>query len=112
MTVHVASHTGRNKTCCRHNRGVRCYCADEDQCGFGCSETDGDVVYFADAGRYYDDLPPPKPNDVPGFIASVARDGGPVTVVSVEGRNVGRLAQDECQLYWASERGLVRMRKP
>lgn len=73
---------------------------------------DGDVVYFADAGRYHDDLPPPKPADVPGSIASVARDGGPVTVVSVEGRSVGRLAQDECQLYWASERGLVRMRKP
>jgi hypothetical protein len=72
----------------------------------------GDTVYFADSGRYHDDLPPPTPADVPGFIARVPREGGPVTVVSLEGRQVGRLAQDECQLVWASERGLVRMRKP
>ena len=69
-------------------------------------------VYFADGGSYNDDLPPPKPPNVPGSIRRVARRGGAVEVLVTEGRNVHALAVDDCHVYWTSHRGLVRMRKP
>lgn len=69
-------------------------------------------VYFADVGAYHDDLPPPQPPSIPGSIRRVPRQGGEVETLSEEGRGVRNLALDDCHVYWTSERGLVRMRKP
>ncbi len=72
---------------------------------------DATHVYFTDAGSYHDDLPPPKPANIPGSIRRVPRAGGPVEVLAVEGRGVSSIAVDACAVYWISERGLVRRAK-
>lgn len=72
-----------------------------DQTAIVALALDGELVYFADAGA----------PDGPGSIRRVARTGGAVEVLAIDGRGVSSIAVDTCSVFWLSDRGLVRIGK-